>query len=238
MNSLITNYVSHDIAYQHLKAKGASGWTSEDYQRTVIQPRIWQALSEMSIPAGARLLDLGCGTGDVAIWLAERGFEAYGIDIAPSEIAWAQKKASTRNVSVDFRIGNVVELKDYSDHFFQFVIDGLCLHCIIGQDRAAVLGSVHRVLQPGGGFFVQTMCGEVNDVSPMKPTFDPVSRCTVNERGVATRYVGKSEDILQEIQVAGFHIAHWEILPRESEEDQDDLLVRAIKRSQSSQLNL
>ena len=169
--------------------------------------------------------------------MAEQGFEAYGIDIAPSAIAWAQEKARDRNVTIDFRIGNVVESKDYNDNFFQFIIDGLCLHCIIGQDRAAVLGRVHRVLHPEAGFFIQTMCGEVNDRSPMKPTFDPVSRCTVDERGVAIRYVGKAEDILQEIQVAGFHIAHWEILPRELEEDQDDLLVRAIKRSQSSQPN-
>lgn len=88
---------------------------------------------------------------------------------------------------------------------------------------------VYRVLQPGGGFFVQTMCGEVNDVSALKLTFDPVSRCTVNTQGMATRYIGQAESLLQEIQAAGFHIVDWEIRPRDLPDEQDDLLVRAIK---------
>ena len=100
-------------------------------------------------------------TGDIAIWLGLEGYEAYGMDIAPSAIAWAKEKAQAQQSQVQFTVGSVLDLAAYPDNFFHLVVDGRCLHCIIGPDRAATLASVYRVLQPGGGFLVQSMCGEV-----------------------------------------------------------------------------
>jgi len=224
-----TDYESHDIAYQQLKVKGAFGWTSEaDHQ--VVRSRISEILEQRSLPPGSRVLDLGCGTGDLAVWLAQKGYEAYGIDIAPTAIAWAKEKANTQQVEVQFTVGSVLNLAPYPDRFFHLVVDGRCLHCLIGPDRAATLSSIYRTLHPGGCFYVQSMCGDVLDASSVKPQFDPTSCCTINSAGVATRYIGKPEDILQELQIAGFELDQWEILPRVSEDDQDDLLVQAIKQ--------
>ena len=125
----------------------------------------------------------------------------------------------------------MLDLAVYEDDFFHLVIDGRCLHCIIGTDRATTLSSVHRVLQPGGGLLVQCMCGEMMEESPMKAFFDPVSRCTINQEVIATRYIGSAEDILEELTAAGFAIAQSEIVPREGPADQDDLVVLAVKPS-------
>lgn len=91
----------------------------------------------LSIKPGGRILDLGCGTGDIAIWLATQGYEAHGIDIAPSAIAWATEKAQAQATRVQFTTGSVLDLTPYKDDFFRLVVDGRCLHCIIGPDRAA-----------------------------------------------------------------------------------------------------
>jgi ubiquinone/menaquinone biosynthesis C-methylase UbiE len=231
MNPLNTDYVGHDSAYQRLKAEGAYGWTSEEDHTQVVRPRILRAITQLSIPSGSRILDLGCGTGDIAIWLGLEGYEAYGIDIAPSAIAWANEKAQAQQSQVQFTVGSVLDLTAYPDNFFHLVVDGRCLHCIIGPHRAATLASIHRVLQPGGGFLVQSMCGEVMEESPMKAFFDPVSRCTINREGIATRYIGDAGDILEELTAARFAISHSEIVPRQGPDDQDDLVALAVEPS-------
>ena len=224
-----TDYLGHDSVYQRLKAEGAYGWTPEQDHTQMVHPRILQAIDQLSIPPGSPILDLGCGTGDIAIWLALQGYEAYGIDIAPSAIAWANEKAQAQGSQVQFTIGSVLDLAAYQDDFFRLVVDGRCLHCIIGPDRAATLASVYRVLQPGGGILVQCMCGEVMDKSPMKANFDPVSCCLINWGGIATRYIGSATSILEELTAAGFAIAYSEIIPRHSPDDQDDLVAIAMK---------
>ncbi len=224
-----SNYIGHDRIYQRLKAEGAYGWTTEDDQTQTVQPRILDAIAHLALLSGSRILDLGCGTGDIAIWLARQGYEAYGIDIAPSAIAWAIEKASSQTAQVQFTVGSVLDLVPYGDSRFHLVVDGRCLHCIIGGDRAAVLSSIYRVLQPGGGFLVQSMCGDVLEKSSIRTNFDADSRCTISPEGFATRYIGVAEDILQELIDAGFAIAHWEIIPRQGSDDQDDLIALATR---------
>ncbi len=204
----------------------------------MVQPRILQAIDRLALAPGSRILDLGCGAGDIAIWLASLGYAAYGIDIAPSAIAWAKENAYSQAVQVEFTVGSVVELSPYANGFFHLVIDGRCLHCIIGPDQASTLASIYRVLQPGGGFLLQSMCGEVMEALPIKQTFDPTSHCLVNEQDIATRYIGSAEAILQELKTAGLEtslpgeraaIASWHIVPREGPDDQDDLVALAVK---------
>lgn len=124
MNPLKTDYMAHDSVYQRLRAEGAVGWTSESDQTQVVQPRILQVIDCLTLVPGSRILDLGCGTGDIAIWLASRGYAVYGIDIASSAIAWAKEKAHSQAVQVEFTVGRVVELSPYPNGFFHLVICG------------------------------------------------------------------------------------------------------------------
>ncbi|MBE9136956.1 class I SAM-dependent methyltransferase [Nodosilinea sp. LEGE 07088] len=229
MNPLKTDYIAHDRIYQQLKAKGAFGWTSESDQTEVVQPRILQAIACLALAPGSRILDLGCGTGDIAVWLANSGYAAYGIDIAPSAIAWAKEKAQAQQSQVQFTVGSVLDLAVYEDDSFDLVVDSRCLHCIIGPDRAHTLANIYRVLKPSGGFLIQSMCGEVMEDSPMRPTFDPNSCCTMNDQGIATRYIGSASVILEELTTAGFSIDNWHVVPREGPHDQDDLVALAVK---------
>ncbi len=217
-----TDYVAHDARYRRLRDEGAPGWDTADGYREREVELAW-ALDALELGAGARVLELGCGAGNIASSLVERGFDVTGIDISPTAIAWATERAIPRT---RFVVGDVVaEIPGEYD----LVIDGHCLHCIIGDDRARMLANVHRALVPGGSLFVATMCGDIT-IPELRACFDPVTRCQIVD-GVAYRFIGEADELLDELRAAGFEIAHSTICPRKGDNDQDNLW--AIARTEN-----
>jgi ubiquinone/menaquinone biosynthesis C-methylase UbiE len=99
------------------------------------------------VPAGSRVLELGCGPDSVAWDLWDRGVEVTGIDISPAAIDMARSKATQRGVDPDrFRVGNV-EHVDFDDDSFDVVIGSAILHHV---ELVPALAGVQRVLKPGG----------------------------------------------------------------------------------------
>ncbi len=225
-----TNYIAHDETYKRRKAEGRPGWSDSETLAENLAT-LEEILQASYVPRNGKLLELGCGAGDLALWFAGKRYDAHGVDIAPTAIAWAQEKAKERNLEADFRVGNVLDLRDFADDYFEFVLDGHCFHCIIGDDRSLFLTSARRVLKPGGVFQVETMCGDPgNRDKELRKHFEPKSRCVIFD-GVATRYLGLAEDILTEIKEAGFRILDWRVRPRRDKgNDIDTLLVSATNR--------
>lgn len=218
-----TDYLGiHDKQYQKLRADGKHGFTSEEDVRDMFAFVEAVLQKEGRSPAG-RLLELGCGDGCLTLPLAQKGFETYGIDISPTAIVWAKEKAQAQALNPDFRIGNVLDLP-YPDDFFDLVVDGHCLHCIIGEDRERFLSQAFRVTRPGGLFLVMTMCNEPPEA--IQQWYDPLTRYQVHD-GLAGRYFGLPEDILKEISSSGFAIKFSEMT--EDASQQGDLKVAAIK---------
>ncbi|NOQ21636.1 MAG: methyltransferase domain-containing protein [Candidatus Aegiribacteria sp.] len=218
-----TWYVGHDKAYKKRKADGYEGWDTSADGYDEAKTKLDMIFGYGRAPKSGRLLELGCGAGNVTVWLAGKGYDTYGIDIAPTVIAWAREKAGEQGVNVQFSVGSVLELNTFSNDFFDFVLDGHCLHCIIGEDRRQLFSSVYRVLRPGGYFLVDTMCGPVNP--KLVENFDPVSGCTIHN-GISSRYYGLPDSIRDEIVEAGFQILHWEIKKGDSN---GCLTVEAVK---------
>jgi len=180
------------------------------------------------LPKSGKVLELGCGAGDVSLLFAQRGYETNGIDISPTAIEWAKEKAAKAGVKANFEVGDVTNLGRWGDGIFDIVVDGHCLHCIIGEDRAKVLKETFRVLKPGGLFYVSTMCGEPKEPEVVK-MFDNETRCMIGG-GVARRYIGKPEDILKEIETAGCEIIRQEIRSSNDTEDSLILIVKKMER--------
>lgn len=222
-----TNYAGHDSIYKKHRSQGKAGWDANADSINETKAILEKALQSEHVPKKGKLLELGCGAGNITLWLAEKGYEGYGTDIAPTAIDWAKEKAGQLNIKCDFQVGNVLDLKEYKDNSFDFVLDGHCFHCIIGEHREMFLKSVRRVLKPDGFFLINTMCGEVAG-KEMKKTFDSTSRLLI-ENGVASRYIGLPDDIIDEVKKAGFSVLHSEIIPRKNDEDMDTLLVYSVK---------
>ena len=221
-----TDYASHDQIYQRFRAEGRSGWSNAQEVRKAVEV-LRRLMKVDGLPRHGRLLELGCGAGDLVLNLAGNGFELHGVDIAPTAIEWATETARARGIQADFQVGNVLTLDNYANEEFDLVLDGHCFHCIIGDDRARFLHSAWRVLKPGGALIVATMCDGPSS-SSIRGHFDPMSRCVVRH-GVAQRYLGLAQSILDELRSSGYAVVLWERQPPLGAEDEAELLAVARK---------
>ena len=221
MGKFKTDYMGiHEQVYRRKKSAGEPGWSSIDEINLMIN-ELDRIFSEFKVPDKSTILELGCGDGAPSLRLAEKGFDVFGIDISPIAIQWALDKNNEQNLKVNFTLGDVLNLP-YSDESFDAVIDAHCLHCIIGEDRRIFLDNAYRVLKSSGYLIVMTMCGDPAEESTKK-YFDPVSRNMIVD-GIAGRYFGHPEDILREIQSAGFDIVKWKI-EHDPADGQQDLIA-------------
>jgi SAM-dependent methyltransferase len=97
-----------------------------------------------------RALDLGCATGRNAIYLAQRGWETVGVEMAGSALDVARKKAADHAVSVRFVNGDVTQLADLDiGADFTLLMDGGCYHMIPPSRRHDYVTSITRVAACG-----------------------------------------------------------------------------------------
>src|SRR5215213_8128705 len=108
------------------------------------------------IQPGERVLEVGCGTGDVALAACApagpRGSVA-GIDAGPEMIAVARAKAARAGVTIDFRV-EPIEALSYPDASFDVVLSSLMMHHLPDDLKRQGLAEVARVLKPGGRLLI------------------------------------------------------------------------------------
>jgi ubiquinone/menaquinone biosynthesis C-methylase UbiE len=122
---------------------------------------------------GARVADLGCGSGVFTNILAQRGFDAQGIDISPKLIELARKKYS----KLTFMEGDV-EALPYADNS----LDGVLLSGIVHHfpDPSRCAAETFRVLRRGGRF----MAFDPNRANPFMYLYRDKSSPLYSNRGV------------------------------------------------------
>jgi len=104
------------------------------------------------IQLGDAVLDVGCGTGTLAMEVARRVGRAgrvAGIDPGTEQIGCARKKANRRNVPIEFQIG-VIEQLPFPDQTFDVVLSTLMMHHLPAPLKRQGLAEIARVLKPGG----------------------------------------------------------------------------------------
>jgi ubiquinone/menaquinone biosynthesis C-methylase UbiE len=105
---------------------------------------------------GERVLDVGCGTGSLALTAKTRVGTAgivCGVDASGQMLKRASHKARRRAVQIDFRVASVEELP-YPDHGFDVVFSTLMLHHLPRPVRRRCAGEMARVLRDGGRVLV------------------------------------------------------------------------------------
>ena len=99
--------------------------------------------------APGRVLDLGCGPGRNAVWLAKAGFSVDAIDLSPEALAWARERADEAGVDVGFTCGDAFSASLPSAEY-DLVYDSGCLHHLPPHRRVSYLALLDRILVPGG----------------------------------------------------------------------------------------
>ena len=106
------------------------------------------------LPEGGRALDLACGRGASALWLAERGLEVHAWDFSPVAIERLQREASTRGLAVKAEVREITARPPGPGSF-----DLVLVSHFLERTLAPVLVAA---LRPGGRLFYQTFVREVN----------------------------------------------------------------------------
>lgn len=108
--------------------------------------------------APCRVLELGCGSGTNAVFLAELGFDVTATDCSDVALAKGKTLAQQRGVRVNWICGDVCEL-DFGEPF-PFVFDRGCFHCC-RRERMPILPALERATTAGSKMLVLT--GNANE---------------------------------------------------------------------------
>lgn len=95
-----------------------------------------------------RTIELGCGTGINAVWLAQQGFDVTAVDISPRAIKKARGRAAEAGVKIHFEVADVLDLKEVSDTY-AFFFDRGCYHVVREFNVQAYLRTVCQLTVPG-----------------------------------------------------------------------------------------
>ncbi len=99
-----------------------------------------------------KAIDLGCGAGNYAIYLAGRGFDITGVDGSPTAIRIAKKNAKTKRAKCNFIVVDAVEEPHKLGQSWDFAYDWGLLHHIFPEQRQKYVENVHRILNPRGKY--------------------------------------------------------------------------------------
>jgi ubiquinone/menaquinone biosynthesis C-methylase UbiE len=108
-------------------------------------------IDQAALQPGHRVLDVGCGTGTLAVLLKRLhpGVEVIGIDPDPRALARAKRKAERAALSIRFDRGFSNELP-YPDATFDRVFSSLMFHHLEAEEKEKSLREIRRVLRPDG----------------------------------------------------------------------------------------
>lgn len=115
------------------------------------QTALRRLLDQAALQPGCAVLDVGCGTGTLAVLIGRLHptVDVIGVDPDPKAIARAARKAARAGVSARFERA-FADALPFADGAFDRVFSSMMLHHVRKEDKAGVLADIRRVLKPGG----------------------------------------------------------------------------------------
>jgi ubiquinone/menaquinone biosynthesis C-methylase UbiE len=104
-------------------------------------------MARLPLKPGMRVLDVACGSGNLAVISARKGCVTHGVDIATNLIAQARERAAAEDLTIEFIEGDV-EALPYPDGEFDAVVS--MFGAMFAPRPEAVAAELHRVTKPGG----------------------------------------------------------------------------------------
>lgn len=98
-----------------------------------------------------RVLELGCGHGRNALFLAELGCNVDAVDFSEEAVNWAKERAEKANLSVNFECCSIFDA-EIEEGSYDLVYDSGCFHHLPPHRRKDYVGLVNRALKPGGSY--------------------------------------------------------------------------------------
>jgi SAM-dependent methyltransferase len=181
-------YEAHDEQYRKLLAQGQVAWDKGEYDEFSMRALIERFTRESNFePTESNVLDLGCGTGGLACYLASRGFRVTAIDISATAILEAKKQAVLRGLKINFKVADLCH-EQLPEKAFELIADNHFLHCIVFPDeRHSALQNINHALKATGEYWLETMVGH--------PEMRPRDEWHLDAEGISWRAVSSSAKI-------------------------------------------
>lgn len=191
-------------------AKGDTPWEtgrpSSELQRVVAEAPI----------RPCRAVELGCGTGASALWLAQQGFDVTALDLSAVAIACARRRADEAGVRVHFLTADVLNPPPELAGPFDFVFDRGCYHVVRRDNVATYLETLRRLTRPGSLALV--LAGNARE--PHDPGPPVVSQADIrSELGSLFDAVELREFRFDQVEAVGTRFLAWSRLLRRGQRD-------------------
>jgi SAM-dependent methyltransferase len=157
-----------------------------------------------------KALELGCGTGTNAVWLAQQGFHVTALDFSPLALQRARERARQAGVNVRWIQADVLHPPDLGGPY-DFVFDRGCYHCVRRDDVEAYLNTLRKVTGPGSAVLV--LAGNAKE--PHDPGPPVVSEDELRiELGRLLEIVWLREFYFDQVEPDGVRFLAWSCLGR------------------------
>ncbi|MDE2149875.1 MAG: methyltransferase domain-containing protein [Gammaproteobacteria bacterium] len=171
-------------------------------------PQLGAAVFEWLAPrAGERILDLGCGDGQLTLRIATAGSRVTGVDASPEMVAAARDKG------LDARLMDGQSLAFEAE--FDAVFSNAALHWM-RENPDAVLRGVFKALKPGGRF-VAEMGGDGNIAAVERALHDELTAREIEPQAIPRRYYPSLTGYRERLERAGFEVQRIERMLRPTE---------------------
>ena len=170
-------YREHILGYQRIRAEGKIAWAEihggegfEHFASRAFLERTLPRLRFSSSPPTA--LEIGCGTGPGACFLAAHGYHVDAIDLIPAAIEIARQQARLRGLQIHYAVQDVTVLP-HDGPQYDLIVDSYCLQGIVTDaDRQAVYAAVRARLKPDGTYLVSSAMFDPDRFHPHERVVD------------------------------------------------------------------
>ena len=153
----------------------------------------------LSSPKGKRILEIGCGMGELSVFLAKKGAEVTAIDIGPGLIKAAESLSKANKVKIKYLVANAAELP-FEDEQFDCVICICVLHHLSQEDLRKAVSEFRRVLKKRGSLLLSEPIEEsvvfdfLQDLVPIRNGLTGTTRPSILQRKKWKQFIASSDE--------------------------------------------
>jgi cyclopropane fatty-acyl-phospholipid synthase-like methyltransferase len=175
------------LRFRWMYLTGKARWDSG-----ITPPEVVEAFTKGNIPSG-HALDLGCGTGTNAIYMAQQGRQVTGIDFAPEAIARARRKAKQAGVAERTRFlrDDVTRLTQHDIPRCAYALDIGCLHGLSTEAQERYASALADQMLPGGWYMLYVMHPNPQFTSPAGLSPEAVERLFTPNFAITRHEIGQ-----------------------------------------------